>query len=102
MNILFTIAVHHDDPALQIVRKFVYLLEHSDVDYTEEIGGYIYLGFVYTIAFSSALFPRRDRIFPRPSKRASRFPRHTSCHTTSFPRRKASMSGKSAEKKPIV
>ena len=34
-----------------------------------------FLGLVYTIAFSSALNPRRDRILPRPCKRASRFPR---------------------------
>ena len=35
--------------------------------------GVFWLGLVYTIAFSSARFPRRDRIFPRPCKRASRF-----------------------------
>ncbi len=30
--------VHDKNPSISAVRKFVYLLEHNNLDYTEEIG----------------------------------------------------------------
>lgn len=32
------VSVHADEPPLNVVRKFVHLLDQSDTDYAEEIG----------------------------------------------------------------
>lgn len=49
---LFLLSVHSDRPSLQIVRKFVHLLDQSDLDYTEEIGnGRLFLFLKWLIVF---------------------------------------------------